>query len=252
MPFDFYQQDTVVNIPPQEYLIKPVLPEGLSLLSAKPKEGKSLVALDWVMCLGTGLPWRGLTTQQVAVLYILSEARGTLPGRVLAWHALHGRHPAEITFACGFSNLEDYKQVIKDLKVHIPEDGLIVWDTLARNMQRDESDSTAMGAVVRTCDLIYERWHTSSLLVHHSTKEQKLTAAGKPFSSSYYRGHSSLLGAVDIGMTIEDGELVCKDSRHDEPFEPIALPRKSIYVPKLDRNSVVLDLRHENREVAYR
>jgi hypothetical protein len=137
--------------------------------------------------------------------------------------------------------IQDVNKVRKELKPHIPEDGLIIWDTLARNMAGDESDSIAMGQVIRTCDEIYDRQHTSSLIVHHSTKENTISASGAKVTSSWYRGHSSLLGAVDMGMSIEDDQLVCKAARHDEPFEPISLSRKAIRVPEIDRNSIVLD-----------
>ena len=39
MPIDFYSVETVVNIPPQDYLINQILPEGVNLLSAHPKQG---------------------------------------------------------------------------------------------------------------------------------------------------------------------------------------------------------------------
>src|SRR5215831_1825603 len=124
MPFDFYVQETVINIPPPDYLIDKVLPEGLNLLSAQPKQGKSLIALDWAMCLSTGINWMGIPCAQAPVLYVLSEARGTLPSRVKAWQKLHGLHSAEITFACGFTNLQDYGRVVRELSPHIPENGL--------------------------------------------------------------------------------------------------------------------------------
>jgi RecA-family ATPase len=234
MGFEYYTLQTVTNIPPVNYLIKGLIPEGLILLSAPPKKGKSLVALDWGLCLGSGLSWKGYPTGQVSVLYVLSEARGTLPPRIKAWETLHGYHSSEITFACGFTNLENYQQVVSDLNMHMPQDGLIIWDTLARNMQGDENDGKTMSAVVRTCDTIYETTGTSNLLVHHSTKEHKLPT-GAMVTSSWYRGHSSLLGAVDMGMTIEEDELVCKAPRHDEPFESIPLARRQI------AGSVVID-----------
>jgi RecA-family ATPase len=244
MAMEFYSQETVLNIPPQEYLIDKLVPEGLTLLSAHPKAGKSLVALDWGLCLSTGLDWMGIKTAQCPVLYVLSEARGTLPSRVRAWQHLHGYHPAELTFACGFSNLQDYARVVNDLTPHIPEDGLIIWDTLSRNMEGEESESRTMGAIIRTCDTIYETVHTSSLLVHHSTKEHTINTAGATVTSSWYRGHSSLLGAIDMGITLADDELVCKAARHDEPFDNVPLQRTQV------NGGLVLNW--HSKKVAYR
>lgn len=209
-------------------MIDKVLPEGLSLLSAHPKAGKSLVALDWAMCLSTGLDWMGIKCVQAPVLYILSEARGTLPSRVKAWQKLHGMHSAEITWACGFTNMQDYGRVVRELSPHIPENGLMIWDTLSRNMEGEESESKTMGAIIRTCDTIYESMHTSSLLVHHSTKEHTINTSGATVTASWYRGHSSLLGAIDMGMTLFEDELVCKAARHDEPFDNIPLQRTTV------------------------
>jgi RecA-family ATPase len=241
MALEFFTEDTVMNIPPQAYLIEGILPEGMCMLAAPPKLGKSLVALDMGMSLAAGLDWMGIPSRQVSVLYILSEAKGTLPGRVLAWRKWHNFPTAEITFACGATNMLDFKRVKKDLQPHIPEQGLIVWDTLQRNTEgADENDVRAMGAVIKTCDWIYEQHDTTSLLVHHSTKESTVSAGGAKVISSWYRGHSSLLGAIDMGMTIENDELICKAARHDEPFDPIPLTRQRVEVRELGKSSIAL------------
>jgi RecA-family ATPase len=245
MSIDFYSVETVVNIPPQDYLINQLLPEGVNLLSAHPKQGKSILALDWALSLSAGLDWMGIPSRQCSVTYILSEARSTLPPRVQAWQKRHGKLPHELTIACGASNLCDYATVIKDLNVHIPEQGLLIWDTMARNMVGgDENDFRTMSALIKTCDMVYETKHTTTLLVHHSTKEHQVTAAGAKVTGSWYRGHSSLLGAVDMGMTIDEDELVCKAARHDEPFEPIPLKRTVI------SGGVILDW--SSKKVSYR
>jgi RecA-family ATPase len=234
--FDFYTNATVINIPPQEYLIEGILPEGVNLLAAPPKRGKSIVALDWGLCLSSGIDWMGYPTRQIPVIYVLSEARGTLAPRVRAWQFRHGKLSAEITYACGSTNLGDRELVLKALAPHIPEQGLIIWDTMARNMVGgDENDFRTVSGVIQTCDFFYEEYHTTSLLVHHSTKEHTVSAAGAKVTASWYRGHSSLEGAIDMGITIEDDELVCKASRHDEPFDPITITRASV------NGSVILD-----------
>ncbi|MGA2412682.1 MAG: AAA family ATPase [Candidatus Binataceae bacterium] len=226
---DFYTNETVHNIPPQDYLINLILPEGVSLLSAHPKKGKSILALDWGLSLSAGLNWMGHQCRQVPVLYVLSEARSTLTKRVPAWQTRHGKLSHELTYACGATNLCDYNTVIADLSPHIPDEGMIIWDTMSRNMVGgDENDFRTMGAAIRTCDRLYENHGTSSLLVHHSTKEHQITAGGAKVTGSWYRGHSSLLGAIDMGMTIDEDELVCKAARHDEEFDPIALQRTVI------------------------
>jgi RecA-family ATPase len=242
---DFYTNDTVINIPPQDYIIDKILPEGVNLLSAQPKAGKSILALDWGMSISSGIDWMGIKTRQIPVLYILSEARSTLPPRVHAWQIRHGKLPSELTYACGATNLCDYSQVIVDLIPHVPEQGLIIWDTMSRNMVGgDENDIRTMGAAIRTCDRMFEERHTSSLLVHHSTKEHQVTAAGAKVTASWYRGHSSLLGAIDMGMTIEDNDLVCKAPRHDEPFEPISLEHAIV------NGSIIIDW--SSKKVGYR
>jgi RecA-family ATPase len=246
MSLDFYIGADVLRIPPQEYLIKPLIPEGLTLLSAPPKTGKSILALDWGLSLSTGLNWMGYPCRQATVLYVLSEARSTLPPRVTAWERRHGKHPREITYALGATNLCDTAAVIHDLTPHIPEDGMIIWDTMARNMVgADENDFRAMGALVRTCDTIYESTGTSSLLVHHSTKEHTVQGGGK-VTSSWYRGHSSLLGAIDMGMTIDPntGYLECRAARHDEEFEAIPL------IHTVVEGSIIIDWREKG--TAYR
>lgn len=235
MPFEFYDVNTVDNIPAQDYLIDKILPEGVILLSAVPKAGKSVLALDWALSLSAGIDWMGIPSRQTSVVYVLSEARSTLPPRTRAWKARHGKLSHELTFACGATNLCDTTRVLTDLGLHTPSEGLVIFDTVQRNMEgADENDVRAMGALIKTCDFLYENYHTSSLLVHHSTKEHTVNAAGAKVVGSWYRGHSSLLGAIDMGISLERDEeqecstLVCKDARHDERFEPITLPRAKL------------------------
>jgi hypothetical protein len=65
---------TVVDTP-TDYVIKNVLPAGNHIiLSAKPKMGKTILAMQMALCVAHGLPFLGRKVKQGAVLYVAFES----------------------------------------------------------------------------------------------------------------------------------------------------------------------------------
>lgn len=221
-----YTVDEALNFQPQRYLIDGILPEGLTLMAGQPKTGKSFLALDWAMCIGTGMNWQDKETVSGSVLYMQSEAPGTLPKRLDSWLFKAPRPPSsvDLKFILEQTDLRDGERTISDIGEHLTDATLLVIDTLSRNNHGSETDDRDMPALVKTCDLIRDTFGTSVLLVHHSTKESNGQV------SSWYRGHSSLTGAIDMGISVTRRmkdelciKVACEMPRHDEPFEPLAL-----------------------------
>ena len=72
-PPEFEEQDLLsileADLPPIQFIIPGLLPEGVSVLSAKPKHGKSFLALNLALCVALGKPFMGYSVNQCHVLY---------------------------------------------------------------------------------------------------------------------------------------------------------------------------------------
>jgi hypothetical protein len=187
------------------WLVKKVLPaNGLGVLYGRPGSGKSAISLDLAMHIALGLPWQGRASKQCGVTYISSE--GSHPGnRVFAWLSANGiaDWPPGLRISPATLNLrstsKDASALIDDIATNQPTCGLIVIDTLARNMAGgNENASEDMGAFITNCDRLAKATGALVLVIHHSGKD----------ASKGARGFSGLLGAVDF-----EGEV-------ERPFEP--------------------------------
>jgi len=188
-----------------QWIIKGFLPrEGMGVVYGRPGCGKSLVVLDIALRIAAGMDWRGLKTKRYPVSYIASEGGGAFANRVVAWCAAYGvACPPGFRFSTVMLNLRsdetDALALIQDVQAHQPGCGLVVIDTLSRNLAGgNENAAEDMGAFVNLCDRISNELGCLVLIVHHTGKDEARGA----------RGHSLLLGAVSTEIEI---------TRKDEP-----------------------------------
>ena len=59
---------------PQEFVVRGLLPNGLSILGGAPKIGKSWLVLELALRVAKGEPMWGMETKQGTVLYLLSRS----------------------------------------------------------------------------------------------------------------------------------------------------------------------------------
>lgn len=76
-------------LPPVEPLIEGVLSRrAAAVLFGPTGVGKTVVALSWACCVGTGLRWLGREVQRHPVLYVVGEGAAGLDHRVVAWEQM--------------------------------------------------------------------------------------------------------------------------------------------------------------------
>jgi hypothetical protein len=182
-----------------QWIIKGLLPrEGIAVAYGRPGCGKSLVVLDVALRIAAGMDWRGLKTKPCPVSYLASEGGGAFANRVVAWCAEYGvACPPGFRFSTVMLDLRsddaDALALIRDVQTHQPGCGLVVIDTLSRNMAGgNENAAEDMGAFVNLCDRISKELGCLVLIVHHTGKDEARGA----------RGHSLLLGAVSTELEI--------------------------------------------------
>lgn len=172
--------------------------DTLGVTYGAPGSSKSFFVLDLLRHVVSGEDWRGNRVRQAPVLYIAGEGAAGIFNRVVAAGGAGEGFvflPALVDLC---SNEIDARAIVEAFRALAPETGMpgaIVIDTLARAMGGgDENASQDMGRLIRHADLLRELTGAHVHLVHHSGKD-----IGKGA-----RGHSSLLGALDTEIHVEE------------------------------------------------
>jgi hypothetical protein len=192
--------DEILNVTPPAPLVGGWLDlDSLAVLYGRPKSGKSFVAVDLALCVATGCWWHGKEITGGPVLYVAAEGAGGLGQRVAAWRDVNNVHAPldRATWLPMAVNLLDLgwtgalTAVAKEL-----QPVLIVIDTLNRAMPGgNENGPEDMGRFILAIDQLRHATGACILVVHHSGKDQTAGA----------RGHSSLLGAIDVELEVKNG-----------------------------------------------
>lgn len=188
-------------IPPVQFLVAGLLPEGTSLICAASKIGKSWMVLDMGLSIAAGEKFLGRDTQQCGVLYLaLEDSKGRLQNRMNK--VLRGAPaPAQFYFSTEAPNLDDgLLDLLGDLLNQHPEIRLVIIDTLqkirGRALPREgayEMDYRHMAAV----KVFMDKRGVSVLFVHHI---RKMRDDGDPFNM--ISGTNGIMGAADTAWII--------------------------------------------------
>lgn len=183
------------NIPPIRWIVKDLIPAGLTILASPPKFGKSWMAMH--LCLSVSMNGRflGFDCCKCSVLYAaLEDGHRRLKSRM---GKILGPVPAPSNFFFTTEVLTLANGLIDALDAHIkerPDTGMIVIDTLAKVRDvgggkdvygRDYND---IGALKRFADA----HNVALLLVHHL---RKAGDDSDPFA--HISGTNGLSGAAD-------------------------------------------------------
>jgi hypothetical protein len=206
---------SIRSLPPLTPLVDGLLHlPGESALFSPPKRGKTFVALDLALSVGSGEDFMGRAVKPCQVLYVAAEGVGGLGARVEAWCDTHtGADISRVAFLTEPVNLIDEGDV--EAFAHAAADReLVVIDTLARcSVGADENSARDMGRVVTALDRIRDvTGHVC--VVHHAGKD----------TSKGLRGSSALLGAVDTVIELSGDthalRLAVTDQKDAEPPPP--------------------------------
>jgi hypothetical protein len=213
--------------PDLAWLIDGLVPlDGMSVIFGAPGSFKSFVALDWALCVATGLPWFGRTVKPGWIVYVAAEGRGGLKQRVLAWWEAHDRPDmSRARFLPEAVNLLDRSQIerAKRTLASLPErPRLLTVDTMARSMVGgDENAARDVGLFIAAVDGL--RSADAAHVVHHAGKDGKDE-----------RGSSALRGAADLMVkTRREGNsprltLACDKAKDFEPWDDLTMQRELV------------------------
>ena len=209
------------TFPPLEWVIKGILPEGSYMLSARPKVGKSWLALQICVGVAYGEPVLDREVKPGIAIYLaLEDNHRRLQSRLRKLRPLGYNTPSLHLYTkwrrFNEGGVEDLISLIEELKPR-----LVVIDTLAKVRPTTgrnnvyESDYAALAPITEVAN----RYRTTVLIVHHNRKGK---AECDPLEQ--VSGSLGLSGAVD-GVLVIDGNrgdaaytlsLIGRDIPNDE------------------------------------
>ncbi|MCQ8180518.1 AAA family ATPase [Methylomonas sp. SURF-1] len=210
-----------------DWLLENIIERGsLNLLFGEPGAGKSLFALDWAFCMAAGIAWHGCRTKPVDVVVVAGEGHAGMARRLKALESKYQRQAPERLFISQRpANLidETNAQWIADtIKASCANPGLVIVDTLHRNMDGDENSSQDIGRFIANLDGFFKPLGAAVLVVHHSGHGDKQRS----------RGSSSIRAAMDgeFSATKDGGAIVlaCHKAKDFEAFKPLQFSLKPI------------------------
>lgn len=193
------------EIIPIKLIVKGLLPEGLTILAAPPKMGKSFLALNLSIAVSSGNRFLGYyPAQKRKVLYLsLEDSEARLQDRINTITSSLNIDPPEdlyiITESEKFNsnNLTNLEDIIKKVRAE-----LVIIDTYAAGFKRKET-STNIYYVdddsIRPIKKLAQKLKVSVIIIHHTNKEESGKGLAK-VSGSY-----GMTGAADtVWVLTED------------------------------------------------
>ena len=200
-----------VTFAPTQWLVEGWLVKNtLAGLVGASGGGKSFLAIDWACRIASGMHWFGRKVERGGVFYLAGEGKQGLRKRVSAWEQHFGQtmqgsplYLADgLPFLCEDSQAFGTIDAIQDLSDELlfecgaVEPALIVVDTVARAMAgENENSAESMGKLVRSLDMLRERWSATVLAVHHTGHE-----------GARARGSSAFYAALDSEFLLKGSE----------------------------------------------
>jgi hypothetical protein len=185
------------DFPPVRWVVKDVLPAGLTLFAAAPKTGKSWLAMDIAVCVGSGIPaLGGRKTTQGAVLFLaLEDNERRLKNRLTVVMNSRQALTPDLEAATGWDAIgAGGTTAVENWLIGHPNAALVVVDTLARvkpelkgNKDRYAQEYAAMSKLKALAD----RYNVAILVITHTRKQ----AGEDPMDS--ISGSNGLSGGVD-------------------------------------------------------
>ncbi len=194
--------DELCQLPPNEWLIKGVLPnKGLASIYGPSGSGKTFLAIDLLMAIATKKDWFSFKVKNAPVVYVGLEGKAGITRRLEAWVAKN-QLPAPINFKVVLDNFDlinlfEVEELAREINQSNMSQGVIVIDTLNQaSPSADENSSKDMGLIINHLKVLQELTESLVLIIHHTGKN---TSAG-------LRGHSSLKAALDTNIEVTGGE----------------------------------------------
>ncbi|MBT3788201.1 MAG: AAA family ATPase [Alphaproteobacteria bacterium] len=223
--FEMLTVDQVLAMERPKYLVEGIVTEeSLAAVFGEPESGKSFLALDWALCIASGVDWLSKRVLRGGAVYVTGgEGVFGYNPRIAVWKQ---NNPSACTdnfrlvpSAVDMTNTASVQGLVDSIRYYgIDNPKVIFIDTLARSFgSGDENNASDMGRFVRGADLLRSSFPGSSaIVVHHTGKE----------GARGLRGSSALLGALSTSIKVELKQgrkmrISCDKQKDDERFSDL-------------------------------
>ncbi|WP_221793474.1 AAA family ATPase [Aquisediminimonas sediminicola] len=206
LPVEFFGdiQPSLLN----SWLVRDFIPQhSLALFYGNPGSGKSFLALDIALRVAAGMEVDGRAVKQYPTVYLAAEGQGGFRRRVAAFRQHHKLDPnTPFALIPQAVNLLDPNTDLPRLVAAIEQaserlggpPGLIIVDTLAATFGGGDENTSAMVGYLNNMAHLRDAFTSTVAVVHHRPKDQQ---------NNTPRGHSSLMGAMDVMFCVEGGNV---------------------------------------------
>lgn len=257
-PWHLWTLTELEDVPPVEWIVNNVLPEGGTSVLYGPTQGyKTFVGLLMAVSVAMGLEFNGAVCRRKKVVYVIAEGQHSVRYRLRALVNALGLDIKEVnqwlrlvTESVMLDDLTGLEE-LKNPKAHKGQcirfgeviaiwcqDGVIFVDTLNRNMMGNESETKDMTTVVRGVDYLRKLLNSSAIIIHHTgVNEDRM------------RGSTVLKSAVDTTFKIDRKkkgqrlvEVFCEKNRDGpDKWTRIYAPVEILVDSQTGKRSVILE-----------
>ena len=190
------------EFPPVQYAVKPILPEGLGIISGRPKAMKSWTMLDLAYCVQNGKPFMGNEVHQGDVLYLaLEDNPRRLKDRIVKLKFEKLKSPTINTIS-PYLNY-GLEESIKEWTQQVFYPRLVIVDTLARVKQQFDRTNTAYDKdnyLLRNIQHLAGELSITIIFVSHLGKAQQ------DYSWDRIQGSTGMQGMTDFMWMLDRGD----------------------------------------------
>lgn len=188
--FELETLDDMEKDPPIRWLLDQIIiAGGLFVVHAPEKVGKTFFTLALAMSRATGRTFCGMDIEPGRVVYVIAEGnRGAFTRRVKAWIVANSepgadrdalralvrqnfRRVSKPVLVDNLAEISAFVSAVEWLKGGDEANGLVIVDTLSRNLEGHVSDPKDMAAFVRGCDMVRAATGATVIPVHHHSNK---------------------------------------------------------------------------------
>jgi len=233
-----------IEIQELEWLIPELLPAGeMVILGGSPKSGKTLMAVDAAFAIATGEDdFLGLRPQQGKVLLISNDENQRSTKSKLLKRGFRKGDNLQIIFDWNISRLYELERVLDNFRPDV-----VIIDSLksitSHNSQISENSAEFANSLYLLKNL-FNRYHTSSILIHHTNKNKDAMGVNK------LRGSTAIAGAVWGTWQLEQIPSPDPDNPGKIIIDP-SDPRRSLAVHARDVEGQILSIEFDPENNSY-
>jgi len=195
------------TFPPLEWIVEGFIPQGVTLIAAPPKEGKTFFCEYLCDCMAGGRPWGEVPTKKQRILYIDAEQDEQLiQHRFKALGLMETE--ADLTFSPmpGFMFGGSPEKAIERLTGQVVgRYDMIVFDTFSRLFEMPRSGGDAYEMARQRIQPLHQwaKKHQLNVFVVHHTNKTGGKSAEEMDVMNLITGSNALLSVVDCGLVLQ-------------------------------------------------